>query len=233
MEIDNMHIKSDELLKDEKVYLKLILCTGITGAYNFYLGKDKKAMYMMLQLIISIFCNVSWGIIGAIVSVFIVIKDIIMLKKDIDKYNTKIKHILTLDNMYDEVIKIKTKSPTRYKCVMLLFGIVKLEDFYLDDYKINPMKGFISHGLYLILMSITSVIMVLGKIYLLTICPESSTKLVSTIVEQSYVWSILFSGLSIFINLSPRLSPFFIIKSICKLGSTEIIVWNHNKNINL
>ena len=159
-------MKNNVLYRDKKTYLKLMILTNITGAYNFYLGKDRKALNMIFVWLLCIFTTpfFIFPIIGIFINMYLFIMDFRESENDINIYNKNIKSILDSDNKNVYLLEFKSKNIEQYKKSILLFSILGLEDFYLDNFNTNSFRFIISR-LYFIIIELTNISLVTLSIF--------------------------------------------------------------------
>lgn len=229
---------SEKLLKNKSTYLKLIIFTGLTGGYNFYLDNNKKALKMMTTLIVSLILTPIYGIglLGIIANIFFWLKDLIRFKKDVINYNENIKKLLNSDNGCNEIFELKKKYIKSYKTSILLFGILGLEDLYIENYSLKSSR-FIVNGLYLFFFSAMIIGISIGGLYVTIKYPESS--------QQGAMWGVIFLmwmfmipllpliliGSTLFPVVIPIMVVLTLYKIISKISNVEKIVLDFNNSL--
>ena len=167
-------LEGKNLYKDKSKYFSLIYSTSITGAYNLYLDKNKKAIAMLLTLFASIIMShivPICGLLGFIINITICIIDRKNGEKDIYKYNEKIKSILTNNSDCSEIFDIKCGSLKDYKLNILTFGLIGLDKLYVEGCSVNSSRH--NHSTYksssirltlILLYSLVSMVICLARV---------------------------------------------------------------------
>ena len=117
--------------KTAKKYKMLILVTGISGAYNLYIENYKKAMSMgliylipfMLMIssdIMPIYGFLNFTLLIPIINLIISFFDFLSYKDEFELYKK------TKENKSPKTVNL-------YKKFILLFGLVGVEDLYIDN----------------------------------------------------------------------------------------------------
>lgn len=230
---------NDKLLfKNKSTYLKLIIFTGLTGGYNFYLDKNKNALKMMAIFIVSLLLTPIYciGLIGITLNIFLWLMDLIRFKKDVNKYNEHIEQILLSNNACDKVLELKKKNIKEYKLSILMFGLLGLEDLYIENYSLKSLR-FIINGIYLLFFSMIIIGVSIGGLYVVINYPESARQGAMWMVIF-FMWALMFPFLPLIMVgsiLFPILAPIMVVitlyKIISKISNAEYLLLEFNNSL--
>ena len=145
------------LFKNYDEYKSILQFTGLTGAYNLYLDRNKKALIMMVTLVVSsillilqeLFITqeeiILFAYLGLLVNGIIWIMDFMNYKDDVDEYNENIE-LTILNYGKNEVYTLKAKNVGDYTSIIAVFGFMGLDRFYVDKYSFTSFR-YILFGL--------------------------------------------------------------------------------------
>lgn len=219
--------------KNNKYYKKLLLKTNLTGAYNIYLEKYKKAYLMGIIFTIS-------TLLIAISKIYFFIdihtslpidelSSFLMLGKSglfinfilwILDYSSKLKDVENYNNSIDEISKLKEVSI--YKKFLLIFGILGLDNLYLDK-ELSKTYPFMMTS---ILAPFEKIIFILSSFLYIIVFAITRNPLIANSLSTVCAYIVL-----ILLILPLPISILNIFLSIPKYKEAQEIIYEYNKDL--